>query len=262
LTEVLLAIDVGNTEIVLGLFRSEELAWTWRISSRPERTADELAVLFGGLLAQHGLAFDRDVTGVVLSSVVPAATRAVREMTARQFGSPPVVVEPGTRTGVPILTDNPREAGADRVVNTLAAFDRYGGPSIVVDFGTTTNFDVVSERGEYVGGVLAPGLQVGAEALYAAAAKLTWVELRAPSRTIGRSTTEALQSGLVFGAAILVDGMVERIRAELGPATCIATGGLAEVVIPHCRTVDEHDPWLTLEGLRLVYERNVDVADA
>ncbi|HLB62978.1 MAG TPA: type III pantothenate kinase [Actinomycetota bacterium] len=259
---MLLAVDVGNTEIVLGVFRGQELADHWRISSRSERTADELAHLFGGLLEHAGLSFSREVSGVVISSVVPSSTQALREMTERYFGFEPVVVEPGTRTGMAILIDNPREVGADRIVNSLAAFSRYGGPCIVVDFGTATNFDVVSARGEYLGGAIGPGLQVAAESLYAAAARLTRVELRPPRSVIGKNTVEAVQSGVLFGAAAEVDGMIERIRKELGnDAKTIATGGLAGLVISHCRNVDEHDPWLTLEGLRLVFEKNVSPGD-
>jgi type III pantothenate kinase len=258
---MLLAVDVGNTEIVLGVFNGHELEHTWRISTQAERTADELGLLLSGFLAQRGMSFDSQVTGVVIASVVPDVTRALREMAATYFPFPPVVVGPGTKTGVSVLTDNPREVGADRVVNTLAAFARYGGPSIVVDFGTSTNFDIVSAKGEFLGGVIAPGLQVSAASLVSRTARLTRVELTAPPSVIGTSTVEAIQSGLIFGSAGEVDGVVERIRAELGSATVIATGGLAPVVIPHCRTIEHHDPWLTLEGLRLVFEKNVVTAD-
>ena len=216
---MLLTADVGNTETVLGVFDGPELVHTWRLFTQQERSADELALVFSGLLE---------------------------------------VVGPGTRTGVSILTDNPREVGADRIVNTLAAYTRFGGPSIVVDFGTGTNFDVVSEHGEFLGGVIAPGLQISAATLVQRAARLTRVELEAPPSVIGKNTVEAIQSGLVFGTAGEVDGIVERIRRELGAATTIATGGLAPVVIPHCRTIDHHEPFLTLEGLRLVHGKNVD----
>lgn len=258
---MLLAVDVGNTETVLGVFRRAELVSHWRMATDQERTADELALLFGGFLEHAGLSFSREITGVAISSVVPTATDALREMVARYFHFDPVVVEPGTKTGMAILIDNPREVGADRIANSLAAFSRYGGPCIVVDFGTATNFDAVSAEGEYLGGAIAPGLQVAAASLYAAAARLTRVELRPPRSAIGKNTVEAVQSGLIFGAAAEVDGMVERIKKELGPARVIATGGLAAVVVPHCTTVDEIDPWLTLEGLRLVFEKNVGPAD-
>jgi type III pantothenate kinase len=253
---MLLAIDVGNTETVVGVFRDEDLAWRWRMATVPERTADELALLFGGFLRQQDLSFDRNVTGVVLSSVVPSATQALREMVGRYFRFEPVVVEPGVKTGVPVLTDNPKEVGADRIVNALAAFTRYGGPCVVVDFGTATTFDCVSERGEYVGGAIAPGLQLAARALFEHAARLPLVELVAPQAAIGTNTVESVQSGLIFGYAALIDGMVERIAKELGQPTVVATGGLASVVIEECRTVDHHEPWLTLEGLRLVFEKN------
>ena len=254
---MLLAADVGNTEIVLGAFRGSELAHTWRLSTRPERTSDELALALSGFLDQRGLSFESEVTGLVVASVVPDVTATMREMTTRSFAFAPVIVGPGVKTGVPILTDNPREVGADRVVNALAAFTLAGGPAIVVDFGTATNFDVVSATGEFVGGVIAPGLQASAASLFSRTARLTRVELSAPPGVVGKSTVEAIQSGLIFGTAGEVDGIVGRIRRELPGATTIATGGLAHVVIPHCVTIDRHEPWLTLEGLRLVYERNV-----
>jgi type III pantothenate kinase len=226
------------------------------MSTVPDRTADELALLFGGFLQQQELSFDRNVTGVVLSSVVPSATQALREMVRRYFRFPPVVVEPGVKTGVPVLTDNPKEVGADRIVNALAAFTRFGGPCVVVDFGTATTFDCVSDQGEYVGGAIAPGLQVAARALFEHTARLPLVELVAPNAAIGKNTVESVQSGLIFGYASLIDGMVERIAKELGHPTVVATGGLAPVVIEECKTVDHHEPWLTLEGLRLVFEKN------
>ena len=260
---MLLAVDAGNTEIVVGVFRSSHLEWTWRLSTQPDRTADELAVLFGSLLSQRGLAFDNQVTGVAVSSVVPGVTQSLREMTGRYFPFSPVVVGPGTRTGMPILTDDPREVGADRVVNALAAVARYGGPTIVVDFGTATTYDAISARGELLGTAIAPGLQVSGESLFSAAARLPRVELAAPRHAIGKNTVEAVQSGVVFGAAAEVDGLVKRIVDEIGEAAkVIATGGLAPVVIPHCKTIDEHDPWLTLEGLRLIFERNAGASDA
>ncbi|MGH2661424.1 MAG: type III pantothenate kinase [Actinomycetota bacterium] len=255
---MLLAVDIGNTETVVGVFRDAELAWRWRMATEPERTADELALLFGGFLQQQGLSFDRNVTGVVLSSVVPSSTQAMREMVSRYFRFPAVVVEPGVKTGVHVATDNPKEVGADRIVNALAAFDGYGGPAIVVDFGTATTFDVVSEKGEYLGGAIAPGVQLAARALFDHTALLPLVELAAPSSVIGKNTVESVQSGLVFGYASMIDGMVERISKELGSPTVIATGGLAPMVIAECRSIDHHEPWLTLEGLRLVYEKNAE----
>ena len=257
---MLLAVDVGNTEIMLGVFEGSELEHTWRLSTQPDRTADELALLLTGLLEHRGIDFATKLTGVCAASVVPAVTDALRELASRYFDFQPVIVGPGTKTGVPVLTENPREVGADRIVNTLAAFTKFGGPSIVVDFGTGTNFDVVSDKGEFLGGVIAPGLQVSAQSLYSKAARLTRVELSPPRSPVGKNTVEAIQSGLLYGTAGEVDGIVTRIRDELGApgATTIATGGLAPVVIPHCRTIDHHEPWLTLEGLRLVFEKNVD----
>jgi type III pantothenate kinase len=258
---VLLAVNVGNTNTVLGVFQGDDLKWQWRVSTERERTADELAVVFGSLLAQHDLSFSRQITGVVVSSVVPPTTQALREMVTRYFAFPPVVVEPGTRTGVPILTDNPREVGADRIVNALAAFNRYGGPCIVIDFGTATTYDVVSDKGEFLGGAIAPGVQTSNASLSRETARLPQVELHAPRTPIGHNTVEAIQSGLIFGTAAETDGMIERIRKELGgSATVVATGGLAQQIVPNCQFVDEVDPWLTLEGLRLVFERNVGPA--
>jgi type III pantothenate kinase len=257
---VLLTADVGNTETVLGVFEGADLTQTWRSSTRPERTSDELALLLAGLLEHRGLDLRRDVTGMCIASVVPDVTSQFREMAASYLTHEPVIVGPGMKTGVSVVTDNPREVGADRVVNTLAAFTLHGGPAIVVDFGTSTNFDVVSDKGEFIGGVIAPGLQISAGALVGRTARLTRVDLQPPRSPVGRSTVEAIQSGLIYGTAGEVDGIVGRIRDELGApdATVIATGGLAPVVIPHCRTIDHYEPWLTLEGLRLVYEKNVD----
>jgi type III pantothenate kinase len=259
---MLLAADVGNTEIVLGVFDGPELRYTWRLSTRAEQTSDELALQLSGLLEHRQLDL-RDVTALCVASVVPDLTTAFREMAANYLSFPPVIVGPGTRTGVPVLTDNPREVGADRVVNALAAFSRFGGPAIVVDFGTSTNFDVVSAAGEFIGGVIGPGIQVAAASLVSRTARLPRVELVAPPSVIGRNTVECIQSALIYGTADMVDGIIARVTAELGatPAT-VATGGLAPLVIPHCRSVEHHEPWLTLEGLRLVHEKNADPADA
>lgn len=247
---------------MLGVFRGAELEHQWRTSTEPERTADELAVLFAGLLEQVDLSFSKQITGVVLSSVVPTSTSALREMVNRYFNFPPVVVEPGTRTGLSIAIDNPRELGADRVVNALAAYNRYGGPCIVIDFGTATTYDAVSEKGEFLGGAIAPGVQTKNASLSRETARLPQVELSAPRSGIGKSTVEAIQSALIFGSAAEADGMIERLRKELGgDATVVATGGLAPMIVEHCQFVDEHDPWLTLEGLRLVFERNAGPAD-
>jgi len=254
---VLLTADVGNTETVLGVFDGPELAHTWRLSTQPERSADELALVLSGLLEHRGLSLEK-LTGLCVASVVPDVTGHLRDLAAAYLSFEPVIVGPGTRTGVSVLTDNPKEVGADRIVNALAAFTRFGGPAIVVDFGTSTNFDVVSERGEFLGGVIAPGLQISAGALVQRTARLTRVEFEAPDNVIGKNTVDSIRSGLIFGTAGQVDGIVERIREDLGSATVIATGGLAPVVIPHCRTIQHHEPFLTLEGLRLLHGKNVD----
>ncbi|HYT80117.1 MAG TPA: type III pantothenate kinase [Actinomycetota bacterium] len=254
---MLLAIDVGNTQTVLGVFEGDDLMWHWRIATQRERTADELALLFGGFLEHAGLSFTRQITGVVLASVVPDQTLALREMVRNYFHFQPVVVEPGIKTGISIQTDNPKEVGADRIVNALAAFAKYGGPCVVIDFGTAITYDAVSERGEYLGGAIAPGVQVSAAGLSRVADRLPRVEVVAPRSVIGKNTVEALQSGLLLGTASEVDGMVERMQKELGGhATVVATGGLADVIVALCQTVDHHEPWLTLEGLRLIFERN------
>jgi type III pantothenate kinase len=252
---MLLAIDVGNTNTVLGMFRGDELAWSWRIKTDARTTADEMALTFRGLLA------DADaVTGIALCSTVPAVLREMRVMLDRYYGDVhTVIVEPGTKTGVPVLTDNPKEVGADRIVNTIAAHHLYGGPCIVVDFGTSTNLDVVSAKGEFLGGALAPGIEISLDALAARAAQLRKVELVAPRSVIGKNTVEALQSGALYGFAGQVDGLVDRIVEELGDVTAVvATGGLAPIVVPESQTITHHDPELTLVGLRLVYEKNLD----
>ncbi|HXR41993.1 MAG TPA: type III pantothenate kinase [Acidothermaceae bacterium] len=254
---MLLAIDVGNTQTVLGLFDGEKLVEHWRLATEPRRTADELALLVNGLLDSSG---HRDaVAGISACSTVPRVLNEVRAMCERWFSDLPVViVEPGIRTGVPVLTDNPKEVGSDRIMNTLAAYTLHGGPAVVVDFGTSTNFDVVSERGEFLGGALAPGIEISVDALASRAAQLLKVQLVRPRSVIGKNTVEALQSGILYGFAAQIDGIAERIVAELGPSTTvIATGGLATVVLEECRHIDVHEPWLTLIGLRLVFERNV-----
>jgi type III pantothenate kinase len=259
---VLLAADVGNTEIVLGVFDRDDLRFTWRLSTRAEQTSDELALQLAGLLEHRDLDLRRDLTGLCVASVVPDLTAAFREMATAYLSFAPVIVGPGTKTGVPVLTDNPREVGADRVMNALAAFARFGGPAIVVDFGTSTNFDVVSPAGEFIGGVIGPGIQVAAASLVSRTARLPRVELVAPSSVIGKNTVECIQSALIYGTADMVDGIVTRITDELGAdPTTVATGGLAPLVIPHCRTVEHHEPWLTLQGLRLVHAKNVEPND-
>jgi type III pantothenate kinase len=251
---VLLCIDIGNTNTLLATFEGEKLVHSWRVKTDARATADELGLLYRGLLGEDGAA----LTGVAACSTVPMALHSLRAMLTRYYGDiPAVILEPGIRTGVPLAYDNPKEVGADRVANTLAAYTLYGGPSIVVDFGTSTNFDVVSARGEFLGGVLAAGIEISVDALAARAAQLLKVELVRPPRVIGKNTVEALQSGVVYGFAGQVDSVVRRIIAELGPVTAVvATGGLAPVVLDECETVTHHEPNLTLIGLRLVYARN------
>lgn len=249
---MLLAVDIGNTNTILGLFAGERLTGSFRVKTDARATADEIALQWRGLLA------DAPVDGVVCCSTVPAVLHEVRSVLNRYYGGiPAVVVEPGVRTGVPLLYDNPHEVGADRIVNSLAAFHLFGGPAVVVDFGTSTNFDVVSARGEFLGGALAPGIEVSMDALASRAARLLKVEIARPRSVIGKSTVEALQSGLLYGFAGQVDGLVRRIVAELGePAAVVATGGLASLVVAESETIEHHEPDLTLIGLRLVYERN------
>lgn len=255
---MLIAIDIGNTHTVVGLFDHAELVDSWRLSTVAERTADEYRHLFTGLLHQDGYRLE-EVDGVALSSVVPMAKQAVLEAIGELIDGGLVVIGPGVKTGMPINIDNPREVGADRVVNSVAAVHEYGAPVVVVDFGTSTNIDVVDPSGAYVGGAIAPGLEVSQDALIARTAALRRVELVPPGRgAIGHNTVEAIQSGLVYGHAGLVDGLVERILAEVGVAApVVATGGLASTIVPHCRTVGKIDATLTLDGLRLIYEMNV-----
>jgi type III pantothenate kinase len=254
---MLLTVDVGNTNTVLGIFDGEELVRSWRVKTDPRTTADELWLQFNALVA------DYEVTGLSICSTVPATLRELRTMIASYFAKiPTTIVEPGTKTGVPLLVDNPKEIGADRIVNTLAAHALYGGPAIVVDFGTSTNLDVVSPKGEFLGGALAPGIEISVDALAARAAQLRKVELIRPKSVIGKNTVEALQSGTIFGFAGQVDGLVDRITAELAESydqapTVIATGGLAPLIIGVAETIDEHEPDLTLIGLRLIHERNI-----
>jgi type III pantothenate kinase len=248
---MLLAIDVGNTQTVLGLFDDDRLAEHRRLATDSNRTGDELGALLGEM-------FDLEaVDGICLSSTVPALVREFELFAERWAEAPILVVGPGAKTGMPVRYDDPREVGPDRVVNAVAAKERYGAPCIVVDFGTSTNFDVVSAEGEYVGGVLAPGIEISMDALFARAARLMRVDFTEPPSVIGKTTVHSLQSGLVYGFAGQVDRIVEEIRGELGSeAQAVATGGLASLVVPHSKTIETIDPWLTLEGLRLVWELN------
>jgi type III pantothenate kinase len=251
---MLLTIDVGNTNTVIGCFEAEQLVESWRIKTDARATADEIALLLRGLLAD-----EPEPAGIAACSTVPAVLHELRQVFDRYFdGIPAVIVEPGVKTGVPILYDNPREVGADRIVNAAAAYHLFGGPAVVVDFGTSTNFDVVSGRGEFLGGALAPGIEISVDALADRAARLLKVELVRPRSVIGKSTVEALQSGIIYGFAGQIDGIVRRIAAELdSPPRVIATGGLAPLVLAESDTITDHEPDLTLIGLRLVYERNL-----
>jgi len=248
---VLLAVDVGNTQTVLGLFEGERLAESFRLATDPVRTGDELGVTLGSLFELE------DVDGICLSTTVPSLQREWERVAERWAEAPLLTVGPGVKTGIPIRYDDPREVGPDRIVNAVAANERYGAPCIVVDFGTSTNFDIVSPEGEYVGGVLAPGIEISMDALFARAARLVKVDFSTPPAVIGKTTVGGLQSGLVYGFAGQVDGIVGRIREELGVgAQTVATGGLADLIAPHARTLDRIDPHLTLEGLRIVWSRN------
>lgn len=259
----LLAADIGNSHTVLGLVRDGEVVADWRVATDARRTSDEWAVLLRGLLGDPDSPVDHaDLTGIAVCATVPAVLHEWRDMLARHFADlPSVVVEPGVRTGVPVLMDNPREVGSDRIVNALAAARTYPGPVIVVDFGgTATTFDVVSAQGQYVGGAIAPGIEISLDALGRRGAQLRTVELQRPRSVIAKNTVEALQSGMLFGVAAQVEGIVSRMTAELGvepvDVRVVATGYLAPLVLDECRCFTDHDPWLTLRGLELVFQRN------
>lgn len=253
---MILAVDIGNTQTVLGLIKGDTVAGHWRVSTDASLTVDEVRVKIGGLLAIDGHRWN-DVERVVVASVVPILTAAYEDLAERATGRSAVVVGPGTKTGLPIAYENPHEIGADRIVNAMAARDRFGAPVIVVDFGTATTFDVVDGSGAYLGGAIAPGVETGAEALFRRAARLSAVDLEPPVRVIGRTTRESMQAGLLLGEAAMVDGLVRRIWTEIG-AECpvVVTGGLAEMMAPLCATASTVDVNLTLHGLALVYDLN------
>jgi type III pantothenate kinase len=264
---VLLAIDTGNTHTVIGVYDtkrpasgrspSDGLLDHWRIATNPERTHDEYALLIREFLSLKDWTL-RDLEGVAISSGVPRVTQALRYMAQRYLHREPVVLGPGVKSGIPILYESPRDVGADRIANAVAAVDLHGGPAVVVDFGTATTFDIISGDNEYLGGAIIPGIEISMEALFQRAALLRRVEILEPRSVIGRNTIESLQSGIVYGWVSLVDGMVERIESELGQCTTIATGGLAHFIAPLAESIDRHEPWLTLHGLRLVYEKNAE----
>ncbi|OLB29224.1 MAG: type III pantothenate kinase [Acidobacteria bacterium] len=253
---MLLTIDVGNTNTVLGVFRGPQLIANWRLTTAREQTVDEYGVLTRNLFTLAGL--DRnDITGVIISSVVPPVNWTLGEMSRVYFGKKALFVEMGVKTGMAVLVDNPSEVGADRIVNGVAAFQLYGGPCIVVDFGTAITFDAISTKGEYLGGVIAPGLGIASEALFARAAKLPRVEIKDPGKIIGTNTVTNMQAGLYYGAVDMVDGMLERMKKELGEnAKVVATGGQAQLVAEGSKYIEHTDEFLTLTGLRLIWEKN------
>ncbi len=262
---MLLTIDVGNTQTVVGVYDPSSVRGSgaelglidhWRLSTDPRRTSDELGVVIRSVLASVAIDFETNIKGVSVCSGVPRILAGLRELVSRQLRMAPVVVEPGTRTGMPINYDNPREVGADRIANAVAAYDLYGGPTVVVDFGTGNNFDVISARGAFLGGAIAPGIEISLDALFGRAAALGAVELREPRSVIGKTTVEALQSGALYGFTAMIDGMNRRFIAQLGEANVVATGGLAHLIAPLSETIHSVEPFLTLHGLRIVYERN------
>jgi type III pantothenate kinase len=255
---MLLAIDIGNTTVALGVFSAKKLIKDWKVMSEREKTSDEYGIMLLELLRTSGLE-PTGVKGVIISSVVPPLTPAFQSLSLNLFGLKPLIVGPGLRTGMPILYEAPLEVGADRVTASLGAFEKYGGPCIIVDFGTATTFDAVTEKGEYLGGAIAPGVQISAEALYLKTAKLPRIEIVKPKKAIGRTTVASMQSGLYFGYIGLVNNIIAEIKKELGEKTkIIATGGFAAQVTPEIKAIHHYEPYLVLEGLRIIYERNTE----
>ncbi len=253
---MLLVIDIGNTNTVLGVFDGSRLTMDWRLETKQRQTADEYGILARNLFALDGMEFSK-IQHIIIASVVPPLNTVLEQMALKYFKIKPLFVEPGVKTGMPVLYDSPADVGADRIVNAVAAYEKYGGPAIVVDFGTATTFDAISAKGEYLGGVIAPGPGVSAEALFAKTARLPRVEIKAPSKVIGTSTVGSIQSGLYYGYIGLIDGILERMIPELGSRTkVIATGGFSTLIGTGTARIQHIDPNLTLEGLRLIFERN------
>jgi len=260
---MLIAVDVGNTQTVIGIYQDEQLTHHWRIATNHERTTDEHGALLSTLLTGEGLTLPPRPDGVAIACVVPPLNQVMEQLSRRYFKCEPLIVGPGIKTGMPILYENPKEIGADRIVNAIAAYDRYNSACIVVDFGTATTFDYITGRGEYVGGAIVPGLGISVDALVAHAAKLYRVELVRPREVVGRTTVTAIQSGLIYGYTSLVDGLVNRIRKERGEKVrVIATGGLADLIAPQSETLEDVDEFLTLKGLRLIFDRNRGLKEA
>jgi type III pantothenate kinase len=260
---MLLTLDVGNTNTVLGVFREARLIAHWRLTTARDQTVDEYGILTRNLFSLAGLD-PKGISGVIISSVVPPLNWTLSEMSGKYFQQKPLFVEPGVKTGMAVLVDNPLEVGADRIVNGVAAFEQYGGPLIVIDFGTAITFDVISARGEYLGGAIAPGLGIASEALFARAARLPRVEIKDPGKVIGKNTAEHMQSGLYYGTIDMIDGMIERIKTELGADAArlkvIATGGQAGLISRGSKYIEDTNEFLTLNGLRIIWERNHEAA--
>jgi type III pantothenate kinase len=253
---MLLAVDIGNTNTALGIFLEKKLIEDWNIRTEREKTSDEYALTILSLLNSSGIETP-EIKSAIISSVVPPLTPVFQNLCQKLFKLKPLVVGPGLKTGMSILYENPLEVGADRVVVAVAAFEKYGGPCVVVDFGTATTFDAISSQGEYLGGAIAPGIQISAEALFLKTAKLPRIEIRKPKKAIGRSTVASMQSGLFFGYVGLISNIIKKIKAELGgEAKVISTGGFAAQISPEIKSIDVHEPYLTLEGLRIIQERN------